>query len=55
MSVKLFENEILNVSIESFISEDKEIYFKAKDVAESLGYSDPNDAIQKHVWNKNKF
>ena len=55
MSVKLFENEILNVSIESFISEDNEIYFKARDVAEALGYENTRDAIIRHVWEEDRL
>ena len=35
--------------------EDREIYFKAKDVAMALGYADPKGAIQKHVSSKYKF
>ena len=55
MSVKLFESEILGVSLTSLVRDDEEIYFKAKEVAEPLGYSDPKDAVQKHVWEENKF
>ena len=55
MSVKLFESNVLDVKITTVVGNDGEIYFKAKDVAESLGYSEPRDAIQKHVWDKNKF
>ena len=55
MSVQLFENENLNVSIESFIGEDNKIYFKAKDVAESLGYERSRDAVDRHIWEENKF
>ena len=55
MSVKLFESEILNVNLTSLVSDDGEIYFKAKDVAIALGYSDADDAIRKHVWEEDKF
>ena len=39
----------------SLVWDDGEIYFKAKDVATALGYSDPKYAIWEHVWSKNKF
>ena len=49
MSVKLFESEILNVSLTSVVSDDGEVYFKAKEIATALGYADSDDAIRKHV------
>ena len=55
MSVKLFESNVLDVKITTVVANDKEIYFKAKNVAKSLGYSDTDYAIRNHVWNKNKF
>ena len=55
MSLKLFESEILNVSLTSVVSDNGEIYFTVKEVAEPLGYSDPKDAVHKHVWEENKF
>ena len=55
MSVQVFESEILDVSLTSLVCDDGEIYFKARDVAMALGYSDANGAIQKHVSNKYKF
>ena len=55
MSVKLFESEVLNVGLTSVLSDDGDIYFKAKDVALALGYIEPVYAIRRHVWNKNKF
>ena len=45
MSVKLFENEILNVNLATIVSDNGDIYFKAKDVAEALGYVDTNAAV----------
>ena len=55
MSDQVLESEILNASITSLVCDDGEIYFKAKDVATALRFADPNDAIQKHVWEENKF
>ena len=48
MSVKLFKSEVLNASLMSVVSDDGETYFKAKDVAVALGYTNPRDAILKH-------
>ncbi|CAB4015628.1 Uncharacterized phage-encoded [Paramuricea clavata] len=50
---KLFRNPDLNVSVRTIMCGD-EILFYAKDVAESLGYSNPKKAVQVNVWNKNK-
>ena len=52
MSVQLFESEVLNVSLTSVVSDDGEVYFKAKHVAMALGYADLKDAVQRHVWSK---
>ncbi|CAB4010655.1 Uncharacterized phage-encoded [Paramuricea clavata] len=43
---KLFRNQKLNSG--------EEVLFYAKDVAESLGYSNTKKAIQTHVWKLNK-
>ncbi|CAB3995056.1 phage antirepressor [Paramuricea clavata] len=50
---KLFRNQKLNVSVRTVIC-GEEILFYAKDVAESLGYSNTKKAIQTHVWKQNK-
>ena len=55
MSVRLFESEALGVTLTSLVCDDGEIYFKSRDVATALGYSDPKGAIQKHVSDKYKF
>ena len=55
MSVQLFESEILNVNLTSLVSDDGETYFKAKDVAIALGYVNTRDAVDRHVWDENKF
>ena len=47
--------EILGVRFTSLVCDDREIHFKAKDVALALGYSDSKDATQKHVLEENKF
>ncbi|CAB4014578.1 phage repressor antirepressor Ant [Paramuricea clavata] len=50
---KLFRNQKLNVSVR-IIESGEEVLFYAKDVAESLGYSNTKKAIQVNVWKKNK-
>ena len=55
MSVQVFESKVLGISLMSVVSDDGEIYFKAKDVAEALGYVETVHAIRRHVWSKNKF
>ena len=50
MSVRVFGSKILGVSLTSV-----EVYFKARDVATTLGYERPRYAIDRHVWSKNKF
>ncbi|CAB3977053.1 phage repressor [Paramuricea clavata] len=50
---KLFRNQELNVSIRT-IRKGDEILFHAKDVAESLGYTNTKKAIRDNVWNINK-
>ena len=55
MSIRLFKNNILNVKITTVVNNNGKIYFKAKDVEESLEYKRPANAIERHVWNENKF
>ncbi|CAB4001521.1 phage antirepressor [Paramuricea clavata] len=50
---KLFRNPYLNVSVR-VIGKGDEILFYAKDVAESLGYSNSQKAVRDHVWKLNK-
>jgi prophage antirepressor-like protein len=50
---QLFENKKLNVSVRT-VRRGEEVLFYARDVAESLGYINPQKAIRDHVWNKNR-
>ncbi|CAB3976691.1 anti-repressor [Paramuricea clavata] len=50
---KLFRNQELNVSVRTVRCGD-EVLFYAKDVAESLGYSNPQKAVRDHIWKLNK-
>ena len=54
MSVQVFESEVLNANLTTVVSNDGEVYFKAKEVATALGYEKPGNAIDRHVWSKNK-
>ena len=55
MYLKFIRSEVMNVNLTSVVSDDGEVYFKAKDVAMLLGYERPRDAIDRHIWSKNKF
>ncbi|CAB4022262.1 Hypothetical predicted protein [Paramuricea clavata] len=50
---KLFENKKLNVSART-VRRGEEVLFYAKDVAESLGYNKPRNAVRIHVWEEDK-
>ena len=50
---QLFENKELNVSVRT-VRRGEEVLFYAKDVAESLGYANPQKATRDHVWRKNR-
>ena len=50
---QIFRNQNLNISVRTVRCGDA-ILFNAKDVAESLGYLDPQKAIRTHVWSKNR-
>lgn len=50
-----FSNNELNINITSYIDKQQVIWFKGKDVAKILGYSDTNQAIRKHVSIENKI
>ena len=51
---KAFKNEELGVEITSFIDKKLRIWFKAKEVAQILGYRDTDKAIRKHVSENHK-
>ena len=54
MQLKKFDNELLNCQIGIFINNDSEIYFRGKDVARFLGYSDTVSAIRDHIDDEDK-
>ena len=54
MLVKKFKNDDLGIEIESFIDKEQIIWFKGKDVAEKLGYSNTKKAVLTHVDKEDK-
>ena len=52
MLEKSFKNEELGVEITSFIDKKLIVWFKAKEVAQILGYKKTRNAIEKHVSKK---
>ena len=54
MLEKLFHNADLDVDLTSFIDNKQNVWFKGKDVAKILGYSDTDEALRRHVSNENK-
>ena len=51
---KDYTNKELGITFKAFIDQDCSVWFKAKDVAEILGYKKPDDAIRKHVSENHK-
>ena len=54
MIEKKFINEELGIEFESYIDQECVVWFKAKQVAQILGYQKPLNAIEKHVSKKYK-
>ena len=54
MIEKNFVNEDLEIELTSFIDDKENVWFRGKDVAESLGYSKTRDALLKHIDNEDK-
>ncbi|CAB4003948.1 VRR-NUC domain-containing [Paramuricea clavata] len=50
---QLVRNQKLNVSVRT-VKSGEEVLFYAKDVAESLGYSNTKKAVRNHVWEEDK-
>ena len=51
---KAFKNEELGIEITSFIDKKLRIWFKAKEVAQILGYKNTEHAIKRHVSENHK-
>ena len=55
MIEKMFVNEDLEIELTSFIDDKQNVWFRGKDVARILGYSDTDDAVRRHVSTENKM
>ena len=51
---KVFINKNLGIKFKSYIDEECQVWFRAKEVATILGYQDTNQAIRKHVSENHK-
>ena len=49
MIEKKYANEDLEIELTSYIDDKQNVWFKGKDVAQILGYSDTNRAIRYNV------
>ena len=54
MEEKTFINNQLGIKFNSFIDSKCRVWFKAKEVAQILGYKNTVDAIRKHVSENHK-
>ena len=52
--VRVFDSKVLATKVTTILDYEGEPLFKAKDVALSLGYEDPDQAIRRHVREKYK-
>ena len=55
MLEKSFHNADLDIDLTSFIDNKQNVWFKGKDVALILGYSDTDQALRKNVSDENKI
>ena len=49
LTAKKYENKDLNVSLDAYVDNKQNIWFKGKDVATLLGYENQRKAIIDHV------
>ena len=47
--INSYKNEVLGLSLRAYIDKNNTVWFKRKDVASSLGYAKPRNAILAHV------
>lgn len=55
MLEKKYSNDELDIELTLYIDNKQSIWFKGKDVALILGYSDTKQAIRKHIDNEDKI
>ena len=48
LTVKKFDNKDLNISLDAYIDNKQNIWFKGKEIATLLGYERPRNAIHDH-------
>ena len=55
MIEKKYSNEEMNIELTSFLDNNQNVWFKGKDIATALGYSDTSQAIRKNVCIEDKY
>ena len=55
MIEKKYTNQEMNIELTSYIDNKQNVWFRGKDVAEILGYSDTRHALKRHVSKENKM
>ena len=55
MKLKIFENELLDIKIGTFINNDNDIYFRGKDVANILTYENTTQFINHNMDDDDKY
>ena len=55
MIEKMFVNDDLEIELTSFIDDKQNFWFRGKDIAKILGYSKPENAIERHVSKNHKI
>ena len=55
MIEKKYTNEEMNIELTSFLDNKQNVWFRGKDVAKILGYSDNDQAITKNVSKNHKM
>ena len=55
MIEKMFVNDDLEIELTSFIDDKQNVWFRGKDVARILGYSDTDQAIRKNLSKDHKI
>ena len=50
-----YKNNNLGIELTSYIDKKQNIWFKGKDIAKTLGYTDTTQAIRKHVGEEDKY
>ena len=55
MIEKMFVNDDLEIELTSYIDDKQNIWFRGKDIATILGYSNTKEALKRHVSEENKM